>query len=116
MVAAAEKGEKGHCYIAGGHNLSYLDFFTRVANIAGGVNPPRFVLPKTAIMACGAAGSLYGRVFSKRPPLDLRMARLALYGTYYSSDKAARELDMPCTPIDDSIAESIKSLRDYRYV
>jgi dihydroflavonol-4-reductase len=116
MVAAAEKGRKGQCYIAGGHNLSYLDFFTRVAKIAGGVNPPRFVLPKTAIMACGAAGSLYGRVFSKRPPLDLRMARLALCGTYYSSDKAARELDMPCTPIDDSIAESIKSLRDYRYV
>jgi dihydroflavonol-4-reductase len=116
MVAAAEKGKKGQCYIAGGHNLSYLDFFTRVANLAGGVSPPRFVLPRSAIMACGAAGSLYGKVFSRRPPLDLRMARLALCGTYYSSDKAARELGMPRTPIDASIEESIKSLRDYGYV
>jgi len=116
MAAAAEKGKKGQCYIAGGHNLCYLDFFTRVAGIAGGVNPPRFVLPKSAIMACGAAGSLYGKVLSRRPPLDLRMAKLALCGTYYSSDKAARELGMPRTPIDASIEESIKSLRDYGYV
>lgn len=64
-AAAAEKGTKGQCYIGAGHNLSYLDFFTRVANIAGGVSPPRFVLPKSAIMACGAAGSLYGKVFPK---------------------------------------------------
>jgi dihydroflavonol-4-reductase len=116
MVAAVEKGAKGQSYIAGGHNLSYLDFFTRVAKIAGGVNPPRFVLPKSAIMACGAAGSLYGKVFSRRPPLDLKMAKLALCGTYYSADKAARELGMPRTPIDDAIEESIKSLRDYGYV
>jgi len=116
MAAAAEKGEKGQCYIAGGHNLSYLDFFTKVANISRGVNPPRFVLPRSAVMACGAAGSLYGKVFSKRPPLNLKMAKLALFGTYYSSDKAARELGMPRTPIDVSIEESIKSLRDYGYV
>jgi len=116
MVAAAEKGTKGQSYIAAGHNLSYLDFFTRVASIAGGVNPPRFVLPRSAIMACGAAGSLYGKVFSRRPPLNLKMAKLALCGTYYSSDKAVRELGMPRTPIDASIEESIKSLRDYGYV
>jgi dihydroflavonol-4-reductase len=116
MVAAAENGEKGQCYIAGGHNVSYLDFFTKVANIAGGVKPPRFVLPKSAIMACGAAGSLYGKVFSRRPPLNLKMARLALCGTYYSADKVVRELGMPQTPIDTAIAESVNSLRDYGYV
>jgi dihydroflavonol-4-reductase len=116
MIAAAESGGKGQCYIAGGHNVRYLDFFTKVANIAGGVNPPRFVLPRSAIMACGAAGSLYGKVFSKRPPLNLKMAKLSLCGTYYSANKAARELAMPRTPIDDAIAESIKSLRDYGYV
>lgn len=116
MVAAAERGGKGQCYIAGGHNVRYRDFFTRVARIAGGVNPPRIVLPRSAVMACGAAGSLYGRIFSKRPPMNLRMARLALCGTYYSAEKAARELGMPQTPIDAAIAESIKSLRDYGYV
>jgi dihydroflavonol-4-reductase len=116
MVAAAEKGSKGQCYIAGGHNVTYLDFFSRVARIAGGVNPPRFVLPDSAVLAAGMAGSLYGKVFSRRPPLDLRMAKLSLFGTYYSAEKAARELGMPRTPIDASIAESIKSLREYGYV
>jgi dihydroflavonol-4-reductase len=116
MIAAAEKGGKGHSYIAGGHNVRYLDFFTRVARIAGGVNPPRFILPKCAIVAAGMAGSLYGKVLSKRPPLDLRVAKLSLCGTYYSADKATRELGMPRTPIDASIGESIKSLRDYGYV
>ena len=116
MVAAAEKGQKGQCYIAGGHNVRYLDFFTRVANIAGGVSPPRFVLPKSAIMACGAAGSLYGKIFSRKPPLNLEMAKMSLCGTYYNSDKAVRELGMPRVPIDSAIEESIKSLRDYGYV
>ncbi len=116
MVAAAEKGRKGQCYIAGGHNVSYLDFFTRVAAIAGGVNPPRFVLPGSLITAFGAAGSAYGMLFSKKPPLNREMARLASCGTYYSAGKAARELGMPRTPIDDAIEESIISLRDYGYV
>jgi dihydroflavonol-4-reductase len=116
MVAAAEKGNKGQCYIAGGHNVRYLDFFSRVADIAGGVKPPRFVLPRSAILACGAAGSFYGKVFSRQPPLNLKMAKLALCGTYYSAGKAQRELGMPRTPIDTAIGESINSLRDYGYV
>ncbi len=116
MVLAVDKGRKGHCYIAGGRNIRYFDFFSKVAEIAGGMNPPRVVLPGSAIMACGAAGSLYHKLFSKRPPLNLAMARLSLLGTYYSSKKAIRELGMSQTPIDTAIEQSIRSLKEYGHI
>lgn len=113
---ALEKGRAGEAYIAGGHNLTYLDFFTRVANAAG-AKPPRWVLPKAAIYAAGAIGSARIKATGKaRGVLDLRMARFAVCGTYYSSRKAEEELGMSNMPIEAAIDESIASLREYGHL
>lgn len=116
MVAAMHKGKKGESYIAGGHNCSYLDFFSRVAGIAGGLSAPKIVLPPAAIVASGAAASLYGKLFSQRPRLNLTTARLSLFKTYYSSAKSVRELGMEQTPLEQAITESIASLREYGHI
>jgi dihydroflavonol-4-reductase len=116
MLAALHKGKKGQAYIAGGHNCSYLDFFSRVARIAGGLPAPSIVLPQAAILASGVVGSLYGKILSKQPRLNMTTAKLSLYGTYYSSDKAVRELGMEQTSLEQAIEESIASLREYKYI
>ncbi|HUU03976.1 MAG TPA: NAD-dependent epimerase/dehydratase family protein [Myxococcota bacterium] len=116
MLAALQKGKKGQAYIAGGHNCSYLDFFSRVARIAGGLPAPSIVLPPAAIIAAGAAGSLYGKVFSHQPRLNLTTAKLSLCGTYYSSKKAQDELGMEQTSLEQAIAESIASLREFGHI
>jgi len=116
LVAAARKGRTGECYIAGGHNETYLEFFRRVAAAAGTARPPVANLPGAAVLAAGAAGSLLQRVTGKTVAINRTIARLSLLGTYYSSRKAVEELGMPCAPLGEAIEESIKSLRDYGYI
>lgn len=116
LLAAAERGRRGECYIAGGRNLSYLEFFGLVARIAGGVRPPRVVLPASVVVASGAVGSLVGRLASRKPALDLMTARLSIHGSYYSSAKAIGELGMPQTATEIAIEQSIRSLRNYGHL
>ncbi len=115
MISALEKGRKGEVYILGGENLSYLEFFQKVAEVAG-VNPPIAQLPSPFILLAGAFASIYGRLLGKRVKFNLKMARIACLETYYSSEKAKKELDMPQTPIKKAIEESISSLKRYRYI
>lgn len=115
LLAAAKKGRPGRSYIGGGSNLTYMDFFTRVAQVAG-TRPPRFVLPEAAVVALGTAGSLFGKLTARKPPLDRLAARLAVDGTYYSSARAIDELGMPQTKLEIAIEDSIRSLRDYGHL
>lgn len=115
MVSALQRGKNGGHYIAGGHNLTYLDFFSRVAEAAG-INPPRHVLPEAALLALGAAGSLSEKLTGKRPLLNYKMARLAVCGTYYSSEKAKAELGLHPAPVEQAIADSLQSLRQYGHL
>lgn len=115
MVAALTKGKSGSQYILGGENLTYLDFFSRVAKQAG-VPPPKRTLPGPALVALGALGSAYGKISGKPPLINLAMARLATCGTYYSSDRAASELGYTRAPVDQSIADSLNSLYEYGHL
>ena len=115
MVAAVASGRRGESYIAGGQNVTYLEFFSEVARAAG-VKPPRWVLPKSLLVAAGALGSATGRLRGSRPPLDLRMARLALLGTYYDARKAVAELGMPQTPLQTGIAKTLAGLREFGHI
>jgi len=115
MVSAMDRGENGACYIAGGHNLTYQDFFSRVAEVAG-TRPPVGALPAAAVLAAGAAGSLFQRVTRRPVPLTRSIARLSLLGAYYASDRAVRELGMPVTPIGRAIEDSYRSLKEYGHI
>ena len=115
MVSALSRGKKGESYILAGENLSYWDFFSKVAKIAG-VSPPKFQLPGAIVVMAGMGGSLYGKLSGKPVQLNLRMARLACLDTYYSAEKARKELGMPAAPIERAIEESIQSLKEYGHL
>ena len=115
LVAAVEKGRAGECYIGGGTNMTYLDFFSEVARQAG-IEPPKRILPKAALLAAGAVGSVVHAITHKPVALNYTMAKLSLCGTYYSPQKAIQELGMPQTPTHIGIKESIASLRTYGHI
>jgi dihydroflavonol-4-reductase len=115
MANALEKGRAGQSYIVGGENLSYQEFFTKVAKAAG-ARPPNFVIPKPFVLLGGAIGGLVEKMTGKPALFNPRIAKFACMGTYYSSEKAIKELDMPQTPVDQAIEESIKSLKEYGYL
>jgi len=115
MVTAMRRGRRGQCYITGGHNLSYGEFFTRVAR-AVGLQPPRWTVPGPLLLGAGLAGSVHARVTGKRGALTYTLARLSRLCTYYSSRRAMDELGMEQTPIEVAIDESIGSLREYGHL
>ncbi len=110
MLAACERGRTAEIYICGGENLTYHRFFSVVARAAG-VPLPIGTLPRTAVLAAGAAGSLYQTLTGRQALVDRRMARLGSQGAWYTSAKAIRELGLPQTPIEYAIDEALAWLR-----
>ena len=116
MVAAVKKGQSGECYITGGQNISYFDFFSKVASMTKTTKPPAMTLPFPLVLAGGALGSVADMILKKQVPFNLQLARLSVYTTYYSSKKAVEKLGMPQTEIETGIKESISSLKKYGHI
>lgn len=115
VVNAMDKGRSGECYIAGGENLSYKDFFTRVANVYG-ISPPKWIIPNFAVVLGGAVGSTIEKITGKQQAINLRIAKLSTLETYYSSNKAIKELEMPQTSVEQGIKDCIQSLKEYGHL
>lgn len=115
MISSVKKGKSGETYIAGGQNMQYLDFFSEVARVAK-AKPPRWILPKSILLAAGAAGSLVGKLKNSKAVFNLRMAKLSMLGTYYSSKKAIDELGMPQTSLVTGIEQTISGLKKYNHI
>ena len=115
IVSAIQLGQKGECYLLGGENLTYKQFFTAVAK-ATQTAPPVGTLPKVVIRGSGLLGSGYERISGRRAPLNRVLARLACTGSYYSADRARTELNMPRTPIPAAIEASVSSLRQFGHM
>ncbi len=115
MVNALDRGKTGESYILGGENLSYLEFFGRIAKIAGR-KAPNILLPDPLVLLAGSASSLVQRITGKKMVFNRRIARYSLLSTFYSSAKAEKELGLKHSPIDLALEESIGALRKYGHL
>jgi len=115
MISALERGRTGECYIMGNRNMSMKELFELVADVAG-VKPPRGEAPKPLIMLGGLAGSVFGAVSGKKPPITLEIAKVSLLGCYYSPAKAVAELGMPQTPVERAVEDSYRWLLDNGFI
>jgi dihydroflavonol-4-reductase len=99
LVALADRGRPGERTILAGEggNLSWHDFFARVAEVAG-VHRRTVWLPRAA--ARGAA-RLAPRLV---PPDDVRAAA---HWWFVSAAKAERELGFSTRPIDETLADTV---------
>lgn len=111
MISAYKKGKCGECYLLGNKNMDMKEFFTEVARV-GGFKPPKFEISKEVLLIAGRAGSLYGKITGKTPELTLEMARSSCIGSYYSAEKAVKELGLPQTPMETAIEDAYKWLKD----
>jgi dihydroflavonol-4-reductase len=115
VVNAIEMGKNGECYIAGNENLSYYDFFRKICTIAG-IKFSLFKLPSSLTLAFGFFSSGIARLTRKAPKISFGMARIALVDQYYSNKKIITELQMPTTPIDVAITESMNWFKENKYL
>jgi len=115
IVNALRLGRPGECYLLGGENLDYREFLTKVARVAG-KRPPLLTVPYAGIRLLGWGADLLEATTRRKLEINGLIARLSLSYAYYSSAKAIRELDMPQTPIETAIRDSIRGLVEYGYL
>lgn len=114
-VEALKKGRVGECYILGGRNLSYRDFFNMIGDIAG-IKAPKRILPKPWILFAGALLEMVSKIFKKKPKLTLAIAKICSDTHYYSSEKAIRELGYTQSEIKTALQEAIHWYREQGYL
>jgi dihydroflavonol-4-reductase len=102
IIAAAEKGRNGQRYILGGHNLSYRDFFVRVASVIGR-SAPVLVLPDRLVLFIAFCLEKLALAVHATPILTHNDAKFSILPHYFSSDKARNELGYSISPIEDAI-------------
>jgi dihydroflavonol-4-reductase len=113
-VRAGERGRVGERYILGNHNVTWKGFFDEVADVSG-VKAPRLKLPKW--LAVGTAWSMehLAEARHQRPLATYKAARYTTRSLFYDNSKARRELDLPCTPLADTLERSVRWFRANGY-
>lgn len=109
-VAAEAKGTVGERYIAGGHNVTYREFYREVTRQAG-LPPIRRALPDAAVLAAAWLMEARARRGGPPPRITVKSARYALATAWYDAGKARRELGMPCTPLAETLGRAIAWFR-----
>ena len=101
-LLAARRGRTGERYILGGEDLSNRQLLTRICRIIGH-RPPRVTVPAVALRALATAATWLDPLLGFRPPVTPEILRLLPFRKFYTSEKAARELDYAPYPIDMAI-------------
>lgn len=107
LLAAADRGESGAHYILGGENLTYEEAAERIAASADG-SPAHLQVPAPAIHAAGPIAEGVRAVTGRSVfPFDRQMARLATETLYYSSTRAATDLEYDPAPLEAHLPATI---------
>jgi len=111
-VNALKSGKRGESYLLSGVNLTYKEYFEKVAAISG--QSKFFVpIPKFLVKVIG----FLAQIFPFKNMLLLKTNLKMLFSeNYFSNAKAQKELDMPKTNIDTAIGESVSWFQKNNYI
>jgi len=104
-IQAALVGKPGEGYICAGENISYRDFFDRIAQKFG-KRAPKFDIGRGLLVAYGYLMQLLSHFTKKPPELDPGTARYMSINAYYDSTKAQQELSYQVKPVVSMIDDA----------
>ncbi|MGK6351544.1 NAD-dependent epimerase/dehydratase family protein [Parapedobacter sp. DT-150] len=105
VVNALEQGKNGEVYLLAGENLSYREFFRKLAQQTGS-RPVLIALPKALLLPLGYLGDLL-RAVGIKTALSATNMKILCVQNYYTNHKAQRELGVTFHPIDQGIASAV---------
>ncbi|CAN5673757.1 NAD-dependent epimerase/dehydratase family protein [soil metagenome] len=108
-ILAEQEGRSWNRYVLNSGTISAIDALGVMARITGVKNVPRFVPGRLAIGAAGVAANLY-RLRAKTPPVCSEMVRTLVHGHAYDGSRAARELGLEYTPIENTLERTVQWL------
>lgn len=101
-LLAAEGGIPGRRYVLCGASPSTFELLAAVGRISG--RHIRVVrLPGAALSVAAYVGEAYGRLMHRTPPVCRELARSARHGHRYDGSRAARELGLTYTPLEETL-------------
>ena len=106
IYSALMDGRTGECYLLGGENLSYQDFFYLLSLTSGQKRKP-FVVPKGVILAAGTVAQAWAALTDQTLSFNKTNAQLLTLDNYYSGEKAKTEFKLQVTPIKLAIKEAL---------
>jgi dihydroflavonol-4-reductase len=105
VYKAWKMGRTGERYILAGDNLRIKDLFEMIATAAH-VQPPKYFLPDSVILAIGKIGDALEN-FNKKGPLNSENARASIMYHWFDNAKARTELGLQARPAKEAIQDSV---------
>ncbi|MGH2698593.1 MAG: NAD-dependent epimerase/dehydratase family protein, partial [Actinomycetota bacterium] len=110
-LLAEQRGRSWNRYVLNSGTISAIDALGLMARITGVKYVPRFIPGRLAIGAAGAAANVY-RLRGRTPPVCSEMVRTLVHGHAYDGTRAARELGLEYTSIEDTLERTVRWLID----
>jgi dihydroflavonol-4-reductase len=106
-VLAAERGAPDARYLLCGATLAITEAFELARSIAGVSGRP-LVLPPALARAGASVVEFGSRLLRRTPPVCREMVETMLHGHRYDGSRAARELGLTYTPVEQTLRRTIE--------
>lgn len=110
-LLAAERGVTGERYLLSGATMSMKQAMRLLSRAIGRKLTPLYVTP-VAVRAVAAAVEWGFQLARRQPPFCREAARVLLHGHRYDGSRAARELGLAYTPVENTIRRSLDWFED----
>lgn len=110
-LAAVDRGRSGERYILGGHALSYVELFAKIAAVLGKPAPAR-VLPRRVLRGYARFQVAAASLRRREPQMTPLLVEISSRNRRYHSSKAMRELGYAPRPLETGIEACARWYRD----
>ncbi len=111
FIAALEKGKHQERYLLGAANMTFEQFFGRLARLSG-VSAPMLKVPKKLAMAGSSVINSIYKNWGKASPVMPNEVEQAEYFWYFDSTKAEEELGFAPRDPQETLQDTINYLRE----
>ena len=114
LQLCAMRGRPGERYILGGHNVPYRQIAEGICALAG-TKPPRYTMDPGKLAWLGRVNEWLAALTGKKPYFSARsMTFLGGRYIYFDNSKARAELGYEPTPLEPTLAESVRWFAEER--
>jgi dihydroflavonol-4-reductase len=110
-ILAARQGRMGERYILGGENLTHKEIISTIAEVVGGIRP-FFKVPPPVVRLIAATAESVGTLIQRKPWVTKELLASSGLHSYFSSEKAQRELGYRVTPFREGVQRTFTWYRE----
>lgn len=111
FISAVEKGKHQEKYLLGSANMTFADFFGRLARLSG-VSAPMLKMPKKLAMAGSSMIESVFKNWGKTSPVASNEVEQAEHFWYFDSSKAEEHLGFTPRDEQETLNDTIKDIRE----